>query len=51
MEESCRAALTQGVRGRAVACRVMTNTDFAFLAGEWDTVQRRLVAPLSGSDE
>ena len=29
----------------------MTNTDFEFLAGEWTTVQRRLVAPLSGSDE
>lgn len=29
----------------------MTNTDFAFLAGEWDTVQRRLTTPLAGADD
>ncbi|MFC7242126.1 hypothetical protein ACFQO7_06490 [Catellatospora aurea] len=29
----------------------MTNTDFDFLAGSWDTVQRRLVKALAGCDE
>lgn len=29
----------------------MTNEDFAFIAGEWDSVQRRLVTPLSGADD
>ncbi|WP_155371387.1 hypothetical protein [Catellatospora vulcania] len=29
----------------------MTNTDFDFLAGTWDSVQRRLVKVLVGSDE
>jgi hypothetical protein len=29
----------------------MTNTDFDFLAGQWTSVQRRLVKVLAGSDE
>ncbi|GAA1408090.1 hypothetical protein ACFQZ4_07680 [Catellatospora coxensis] len=29
----------------------MTNTDFDFLAGSWDSVQRRLVKVLAGCDE
>jgi hypothetical protein len=29
----------------------MTNNDFAFLAGEWDSRQRRLVKVLAGCDE
>lgn len=29
----------------------MTTTDFAFLAGEWDTIQRRLTTPLAGGGE
>jgi hypothetical protein len=29
----------------------MTNTDFNFLAGHWDSRQRRLVKPLAGHDE
>lgn len=35
----------------AIACLSMTNTDFAFLAGEWDSVQRRLASLLQGADD
>jgi len=29
----------------------MTNDDFAFIAGDWDSVQRRLATLLSGADD